>query len=122
MPGVSRLEATMSIADRHGIIGPLSVLHQLSQTEWIGPNTIRITTPVTEQSLVALLTQGLTTLTALLITPNQNISVTYGAAASNVPVDLNANGFHAMSGTSLTALAVTTTVNPTDITYWVAGS
>ena len=122
MPGISRLEATMSLADRHTTIGPLSILHQLSQTEWIGPNTIRIATAVTEESLVVLLTQGLTTITALLITANENITVTYGAAASNAPVALNANGFHAMSGTSLTALAVTTTVNPTDITYWVAGS
>ena len=122
MPAISRLKAEMSLVDRHGTIGPLSVLHQLSQTEWFGPHTVQVADGVSEQSLTALGTGGITTVTALFITSDRNIAITYGAAASNVPVDLNANGFHAKSGTSLTAIAVSNSSGATAlVTYMLAG-
>ena len=126
MAAVSRLEARMKIVDRHGTVRyPVngSLTHQLSQTEWFGPYTVQVADGVSEQSLTALGTGGLTTVTALLITSDTNIAITYGAAASNVPVDLNANGIHAISGTSLTAIAVSNSSGATAlVTYFLAGS
>lgn len=123
MPGVSSVEARMSLRDRYGKIGPLSVIHSITQTEWVGPFTARVVTGTVEESILAIGTQGLTTITALIITSDQNISITYGTAASNAPVDLNANGVHCMSGTSITALAISNSSGNTAlITYFIAGS
>lgn len=122
MPGISQAEAKLSIRDRFGTY-PLEVVHSLSQTEWFGPYTVQVADAVTEQSLTALGTGGLTTVTALLITSDVNISLTYGTAANNEPIPLNANGFHLMSGTSLTAIAVSNSSGSTaNVTYFVAGS
>lgn len=113
----------MSVTDRNGTIGPLAVLHQLSQTEWVGPFATQVADGAAEQAIIALGTQGLTTVTAVLITSDRNISITYGAAASNVPVNLDANGFHAMSGTSLTAIAISNSSGAAAlVTYMLAGS
>jgi len=123
MPGVSRLEAKMSLTDRHGIIGPLAVVQALSQTEWVGPFTTQVADGVVEQAIIVLGTQGLTTITALLITSDADISVTYGVAANNVPIPLNANGFHCMSDTSVTALSLSNSSGATaNVTYFLAGS
>lgn len=123
MPGISRCEAKMSLTDRHGTIGPLAVAQSLSQTEWVGPFTTQVADAVTEQSIIALGTQGLTTITALLITSDRNVSITYGAAGSNAPVNLDANGFHCMSGTSLTAVAVSNSSGAVAlVNYFIAGS
>lgn len=123
MAGISRVEASMLIADRLGTVGPMRVAHSISQTRWVGPITITVATGTTEQAIVTLGTQGLTTITALWITSDVNISVTYGAAASNVPVALNAGAVHCMSGTSLTALSFTNTSGSlATITYVIAGS
>ena len=126
MPGVSRVEARMSIVDRNGTVSyPANVplRHQLSQTEWFGPHTVQVADGVSEQSLPALGTGGMTTVTALFITSDTNISITYGASASNAPVPLNANGVHEMSGTSLTAIAVSNSSGATAlVTYFLAGS
>ena len=121
--GVSAVKAEIALRDRYGTIGPLRVSHNIAQTEWVGPFTTQVTTGTTEQSLLALGTQGLTTITALFLTSDQNISVTYGTAASNAPVDLNANGVHCMSGTSLTAVAISNSSGNTAlITYFICGS
>lgn len=121
--GVSAVKAEISVKDRYGTTRPLRVVHSIAQTEWVGPFTTEVATAITEQSILALGTQGLTTITALLITSNQNVSVTYGAAASNAPVNLDANGVHCMSGTSITALAISNSSGVTAlITYFIAGS
>lgn len=121
--GISHVETSLFLRDRFGMTGPLRVQHSIAQTEWVGPFNTQVVTATTEQSLLALGTQGLTTVTALLITSDQNISITYGTASVNVPVDLNANGVHCMSGTSLTAIAVTNNSGNTAlITYFIAGS
>jgi hypothetical protein len=123
MPAVSRLDAKLSFTDRHGTGKPLPILHQLSVTEWFGPHTVQVADGVSEQSLTALGTGGLTTITVLEITSDRNISITYGAAGSNAPVNLDANGVHAMSGTSLTALAVSNSSGATAlVTYSLGGS
>ena len=123
MAGTSHVEASMSIIDRLGTVGPKRVAHAMNQTRWVGPITITVATGTTEQAILTLGTQGLTTITALWITSDVNISVTYGVAASNVPVPLNAGAVHCMSGTSLTALSFTNTSGSlATITYMIAGS
>ena len=126
MPGVSRVDARMAITDPHGTVSyppNVPLRHQLSQTEWFGPHTVQVANGVSEQNLTAFGTGGITTVTAFLITADRNISITYGAAATNVPVDLNANGLHAMSGTSLTAIAVSNSSGAIAlVTYMIAGS
>ena len=123
MAGTSHVEAAMSIIDRLGVIGPMRIAHAVSQTRWVGPITITVVTGTTEQAIIALGTQGLTTITALWITSDVNISVTYGAAASNVAVPLNAGAVHCMSGTSLTALSFTNNSGSlATISYMIAGS
>ena len=123
MAGTSHIEASMSVTDRLGTIGPIRVAHAMSQTRWVGPITVTVVTGTTEQAIITLGTQGLTTITALWVTSDVNISVTYGAAASNVPVSLNAGAVHCMSGTSLTALSFTNNSGSlATITYIAAGS
>src|SRR3990167_416566 len=123
MAGTSHVEAAMSIIDRLGVIGPMRIAHAVSQTRWVGPVTITVATGTTEQAIITLGTQGLTTITALWITSDVNISVTYGAAASNVPIALNAGAVHCMSGTSLTALAFTNNSGSlATVSYMAAGS
>lgn len=123
MAGISRVKAEMGITDRFGPGDPLKIEHALSQTMWTGPMTVQVADSTTEESIIALGTQGLTTITALMITSDQDISVTYGAAGTNVPVALSANGVHLMSNTSLTALSITNASGSTaNVTYCVAGS
>ncbi len=124
MAAISRLKVEMLLdTDRHGKIGPLALLHSLPATEWVGPLNTQVATGVTEQALVVFGTQGITTVTAYLITTDQNISITYGAAASNVAIPLNANGFHAKSGTSLTEITITNASGSTaNLVYLIAGS
>ena len=121
--GVSAVKAEISVRDRFGATKPLRVVHSIAQTEWVGPFTTQVATGTTEQALIAVGTQGLTTITALLITSNQNVSVTYGTAASNAPVTLDMNGVHCMSGTSLTEITISNNSGNTAlITYFIAGS
>lgn len=102
---------------------PFPLDHALAVTEWMPPYNVQIPTATTEESVVALLTQGLTTLTFVCITADQDISVTYGTAGSNVPVSLTAHGVHLLSGTSLTALAISNASGVTaNVTIFVAGS
>ena len=120
--GVSAVRAEIFIRDRFGAAKPLRVVHSIAQTEWVGPFTVQIPTATVEQAIVVFGTYGLTTVTALLITSNQNISITYGAAASNVPVNLDAYGVHCMSGTSVTEITVSNSSGNTAlITYFLAG-
>lgn len=123
MPGTSHVEASMAVVDRLGRGSPMRVAHAMSHTRWVGPITITVATGTTEQAVITIGTQGLTTITALWITSDVNISVTYGAAASNAPVALNAGAVHCMSGTSLTALSFTNNSGSlATITYVIAGS
>lgn len=123
MAGVARAEAKLTVESNQGSAGPLSVLCAESVTNWVGPFSINISTGVSEQSVVVIGTQGLTTITDLIITSDTDISVTYGAAASNVPVALGANKVHLITGTSLTALSITNNSGITaKVTYMLAGS
>lgn len=121
MPGISKMIAKMLIADQFGNEA-LEVEHALSQTIWF-PFNAQVADSVTEQAIIVLGTQGLTTITALILTSDQDISVTYGAAGSNVPIPLSANGLHAMSNTSLTALSISNASGSTaNVRGMVAGS
>ena len=123
MSGVSRVKAEMTISDRFGNVGPFAVEHAMSQTLGVGPFTVQVATGVSEQSIIALGTHGLTTITALMITADQDISVTYGVAANNVPIVLNKNAVHLISGTSLTALSISNSSGVTaNCVYMIAGS
>lgn len=123
MPGVSKVEASMLIKSRYGTIGLPPIVSELNVDEWAGPFTVEVPDSTTEQAVAVIDTQGLTTITALLITSNVNVSVTYGAAADNVPVALNAGGVHLISGTSLTALALSNASGSTaTVTYLVVGT
>lgn len=123
MAGVARAEAKLAIDSNQGGVNPFSVLCAESVTNWVGPFTIQIATGVSEQSVIVIGTQGLTTITDVMITSDTNISVTYGAAGSNVPVPLGANKCHLITGTSLTALSITNASGDTaTVTYLVAGS
>jgi hypothetical protein len=123
MSGVARAEAKLTVDSNQGIAGPFSVLCAESVTNWVGPFTIQIATGASEQSVIVIGTQGLTTITDIMITSDTAISVTYGAAASNVPVPLGANKVHLVTGTSLTALSITNASGVTaTVTYLVAGA
>lgn len=122
MAGVVRTKAQMSVQGAVGL-GSFPYDRALGVTKWFGPHNIEIADGVSEQSIVALLTQGLTTITHLAITSDQNISVTFGAAGSNTPTPLNAFGLHLMTGTSLTAVSLSNASGFTaKVTLAVAGS
>lgn len=123
MAGVVKTEASMLIQSRYGTIGLPPITFQANCDEWSGPFTVEVPDSTTEQAVAVIDTQGLTTITALLITSNVNVSVTYGTAANNEPVALNAGGVHLMSGTSITALAFSNASGSTAaITYHLAGT
>jgi hypothetical protein len=123
MAGVARAEAKLTINSNQGNTHPLSVLSAEAVTNWVGPFNIQIPTGTTEQSIVVLGTQGLTTITDLMITSDTDISVTYGTANVNVPVPLGANKVHLITGTSLTALSISNASGSTaSVTYLVAGA
>src|SRR3990167_1816154 len=106
MAGNLQLDASMRAIGPLGTIGPLRLFRMLTATVWLGPFTIPIVAGFAEQAIVVLGTQGLTTITACLITADANISVTYGVAANNVHIALNANGFHCLAATSLTNITI----------------
>lgn len=123
MAGVARAAAKLSISGPLGDVGLPQLQAAEAVTNWVGPLTVEIATGVSEQSIVVIGTQGLTTITDILITSDQAISVTYGVAGNNVPVPLAANKFHLITGTSLTALSITNASgNTASVTYHVAGS
>lgn len=125
MAGVARLEGRMIVSTPLGDLSFPGGAVQSSEavTAWVGPTTVSVPTATSEQSLVVLGTQGLTTITDFFITSDQDISVTYGTAVSNVPVALGANKFHALCGTSLTAISVTNTSGESaNVTYFASGA
>jgi hypothetical protein len=123
MPGVSKVEASMLVKSRHGTIGPMPITHELNITEWVGPFTTTVPTSTTEEAIVAIGTQGLTTVTACLFTATHAVSITYGVAANNVPIDLAAGGVHLLSGCSLTAISISNSSGSSaSVTYFLAGA
>lgn len=123
MAGVARATGKLVVSSNLGDVD-LPVLQAAEAvTAWVGPTTVQVATGVSEQSVVVIGTQGLTTITDILITADQAISVTYGVAANNVPVALGANKFHLITGTSLTALSISNSSgNTANVTYFVAGA
>lgn len=123
MAGIARVSAEMVIDGPLGAGKPLEVSAAEAVTNWVGPFSIEIATGVSEQSLIVIGTQGMTTITDFFITADQNISVTYGAAGSNVPVPLNAGGVHVLGKTSLTAISVSNASGSTaKVTYAAGGA
>jgi len=123
MAGVARAMAKLTVSGELGDVGLPTMQSAESVTNWFGPTTVEIATGVSEQSIVVIGTQGLTTITDFQITSDQAISVTYGLAGNNVPVPLGANKFHLIAGTSLTALSITNVSgNTAKVTYFVAGA
>lgn len=106
MAAVVSMQLQVSLRTPHAVF-PFPLDYAAAVTEWFPPYTVVIPTGTAEESIVSLLTQGLTTITTVVITSDQAISVTCGAAGSNVPIPVAAHGFLALAGTSLTALAIT---------------
>lgn len=107
MPGVSKIEAAMLIKSRYGTIGWPPIVHEQNVDEWVGPFAAEVSTGTTEETIIAIGTQGLTTITACLFTSNVAVGITYGVAANNVAIDLAAGGVHLISGCALTAISIT---------------
>jgi hypothetical protein len=64
-------------------------------------------------------TQGITTAKALLIKSDQVITVSYNGGTA---IQIAANGFHLLGGTSLTAVSITTASGVTaTVTYAIGG-
>jgi hypothetical protein len=123
MPGVSKCEAGMLVKSRYGTIGPLPITSELQVDEWVGPFATEVTTGTTEEAIIPIGTQGLTTVTACLFTSSHAVSITYGVAANNVPIDLAAGGVHLLSGCALTAISISNASGSTaTCTYFLAGT
>ena len=122
MPGVSVLRVTMEMRGAPGMQSVLSESHVMAQAEWSGPMTIEIPTGVVKQGLVLFSAGGLSTVSAVMLTSDQPVSITYGVAGNNDPIDLDAGGIHAMSGTNVAAMAVSNNSGVTaNLTILVAG-
>lgn len=122
MPGAIAMKLDATVRSPDGLT-PIFREHAVGVTEWVGPYTVQVADGVSEQSIVAMLTQGLTTVTALVIGSDRAISVTYGNAGNNEGTPLAANGFHAMIGTSLGALSITNNSGATaNVSILVGGS
>lgn len=121
MAGIMRAEAKLSLTGPLGLTGPLDILFAKSITKWSGPFTVPVLTGVTAQAVVAIGTQGLTTVQVILITSDQDLTITYNGGSQ--PLPLNANGVHLLAGTSLTAIAITNASGLTALlSYWLGGN
>jgi len=97
--------------------------YQAAVTEYFGPHSVQVATSTSEESLTALGTGGLTTVTFLQVSSNQDISITLGTANVNVPVSLVAGGILVLAGTSLTAISISNSSGSTaNVRYLVGGS
>ncbi|SRR6266849_4164577 len=120
MAGIARLEAKMSTTTPLGITGPLDIVQALAITIDTGPLLVQVVTGVSGQAVRIIGTQGITTVTGLLITSDQTISVGYNGGTA---ITLIASGFHMFSDTSVTAIAITNASgNTANVTMWLVGS
>ncbi len=120
MAGIARLEAKISTTTPLGVNGPLSLVEALAITVDTGPLLVRVLTGVSGQAVRIIGTQGITTVTGLVITSDQTISVSYNGGTA---IPLTANGFHMFSNTSITAMAITNASgNTANVTHWLVGS
>ncbi len=120
MAGIARLEVKMSSTISSGITGPLNILKALAVTIDTGPLLVQVLTGVSGQAVRIIGTQGITTVTGILITSDQNISVSYNGGTA---IPLTANGFHMFANTSVTAMAITNASgNTANCTMWLVGS
>jgi hypothetical protein len=122
MAVVGHLEAKMFTVSPQGNTGPLDLLQALSGAIDTGPQLVQIATGQTDQAVrIISATQGITTVIGFLIASDQDVTVKYNAGS--VAIALNANGFHFLSGTSLTAVAVTNNSGSTaNLRIWGIGN
>lgn len=120
MAGIARLEAKISTTTPLGLTGPLDLVEQLAVTVDTGPLLVQVLTGVSGQGVRIIGTQGITTVTAALITSDQNISISYNGGTA---ISLVAKGFHMFSNTSITAMSITNSSgNTAAVTMWLVGS
>ncbi|SRR5258706_2472686 len=120
MAGIARLEAKITSTIPSGITGPLSLLQALAVTIDTGPLLVHVLTGVSGQAVRIIGTQGITTVTGVLVTSDQPISVSYNAGTA---ISMTANGFHMFANTSITAMAITNASgNTANVTMWLVGS
>ncbi len=121
MAAIARLEAKFSTTKPLGITGPLDILQAISVTIDSGPMLVTVATGVSAQAVRFFGAQGITTATAVLISSDQTITVTYNGG--NQAITLTANGFHLLSNTSITAIAITNNSGSTaNISLWLCGA
>lgn len=120
MAGIARSRVEMSVTGPLGIVGPLTLFPAIAVVEWFGPSTVEVADGVSGQAVAVIDAQGLTTVTALMITSDQDIAVSYGGGTA---IALLAGHVHLLSGTSLTAMAITNASGFTaNVTYLLAGT
>src|SRR3990167_2125247 len=107
MAAVVLMKGEISVNSNTGLVGPWKLEKSLAVDEWFGPFTYEVPTATTEQVLGIIATAGLTTITAFAIYTDQDIGITFGAAASNALVTLNAGGFIVMQDISTIEISIT---------------
>lgn len=120
--GTMRTHILTSVQSQHGVY-TLPADFAAAMDEVFPPVSIEVADGVTDQSLIALGTGGLTTIHGLMIVSTVAISVKLGAAGSNVAIALAANAPLVLMGTSLTAVSLTNASGETAVvTYAVSGT
>ena len=121
MAAIVRTELKISSTLSAGLVGPVSFLRAVSAAIDSGPMLVQVATGITAQAVRIFGTQGITTATVVLISSDQDVTITYNAG--NQPLLVSANGFHVLSGSSITAMAVTNNSGLTaNLSIWIAGS
>src|SRR5262245_54744544 len=121
MPGLARFQAQMACQTPTETENPFQVFASLAYTKRFR-GTIPVANGVSEQSIIVIGTQGLTTITGIQITADKDISVTLGVAVSNVPIPLAAGYALQVAGTSLTGASISNASGSiAEVTYDVVG-
>ncbi len=119
MSALTRMAAKISTTEMLEANDPLDVLREASTTVALGPMSVEVQPGVSNQELRMFGTQGLFTCKSLIITSDASVTISYEGTA---PIPLAADGFHAMSGTTLSTITVTNaTADIAHLTLWLAG-
>ena len=123
MAGTSRVDAIFSVTGSAGMESMFDVIYSQSVTKWTGKRHITLATGITDQSLIDIGSGGITTINTFMIVSDQNISVKFGTAGSNVALTLTALAPMLVSGIALTALSLSNASgNTANIDYALAGA
>lgn len=116
--GMMRAHIMAAVQTQYGTY-PLPVDYAAAMDEVFPPVTIEVADGVTDQSLIAFGTGGLTTIQGLMIVSTVAISVKLGTAGSNVAIPLAANAPMVLMGITLAAVAVSNSSGETALVTWM---